>query len=431
MSVPHLKKGRGYVPDPAESVALQVSEAKGPPLLLLNTPTEIKLSTYSKRMVKPGARAGGRRGGTQRWVDMPFEHWFVAHTYHGDEFRDPEEFLKAKLASGLTLSVVVLTSNDATRIHSVVMGLRRVLQEMHPIADQIVVVDAASGDGTREIAQELGAEVYDASDILPQYGVLHGRGESTWKSLAVAKGDVIVWLDPRARRFHPSTALSLAGPLLRSPELQLVEAFSAVVDERKKPTAQFSPVDVSWGGFVIPRRDEVVGHAQVRVQALKPSDLDTLNVSQIAMLPPRTIFQVLCPALAGVISPFARDVAARRDALLDLPVFAGEAADVGVLLSVASEYGTNAVAQVELGYTQPAPPPQPGLRNAIELLQVMAGRLTDPEMRGDAERLVERVQREIEGKRTSGHSGTTGALLEVRALGPVQRPPMRGAMAES
>lgn len=427
MSVPPLKKGRGYVPNPAESLALQVSAAKGPPLLLLNTPTEIQLSTYSKRMVTPGTRAGGKRAGAKRWVDMPFEHWFVAHTYHGDEFRDPDEFVKAKLASGLTLSVVVLTSNDAMRIHSVIMGLRRVLQEMHPIADQIVVVDAASGDGTRDIARELGVEVYDAADILPLQGDLHGRGESWWKSLAVAKSDLIVWLDPRARRFHPSTALSLVGPLLRSPELQMVEAFAGVVDVRRNPTAEFSPVDVSWGGFVIPRRDEEVGHAQVRVQALKPSDLDALDASQIAMLPPRTIFQVLCPALAGVISPFTRDMTARRDVMLDLPVFAGDNAEVGVLLSVASEFGTNAIAQVELGHAQPAPPPQPGLRSAIDLLQVMARRLTDDDMRGHAERLVERLQREVEGKRTSSaEEGDTSRLFEVRALGPVQRPPMRG-----
>ena len=103
-----------------------------------------------------------------------------------------------------------------------------------------------------------------------------------------------------------------------------------------------------------------------------------MDASQIAMLPPRTIFQVLCPALAGVISPFTHDMAARRSAMLDLPVFAGDNAEVGVLLSVASEFGTNAIGQVELGHAHPAPPPQPGLRSALDLLQVMSRRLTDP-----------------------------------------------------
>ncbi len=429
MSVPPLKKERKYMPDAAQSLAVQVSAAKGPPLLLLNTPTEIELSAYSRRMVKPAARLGGRRTGTKRWTDMPFEHWFVAHTYHGDEFRDAEDFVKAKLASGLTMSVVLLTSNDGARIHSVLTGLRRVLQEMHPIADQLMVVDAGSGDGTRDTASELGVDVYDAEDILRLHGHLHGRGESLWKSLAVAKSDIIVWLDPRARRFHPGTALALAGPLLRDSSLQLVQAFRGVADEHRKPKTEFSPVDVSWGGFVIPRRDEEVGHAQVRVQALKPSDLEEMDASQIAMLPPRTIFQVLCPALAGVISPFTHDMAARRSAMLDLPVFAGDNAQVGVLLSVASEFGTNAIAQVELGHAEPSLPPQPGLRSALDLLQVMSLRLTDPEMRASAERLTERLQHAVEGKRThSAEEGDTGRLLEVRALGPVERPPARGVL---
>jgi hypothetical protein len=139
----------------------------------------------------------------------------------------------------------------------------------------------------------------------------------------------------------------------------------------------------------------------------------------VASLPPRTLFQVLCPSLAGVIAPFGRDVAARREAMLGLPVFAGESLELGLLLSVASEFGTNAIAQVELGEGRPAPPPAPGLRGAVELLQVMSRRLQDAGMRRYAERIAERLKDEMEGNRT------TSDVFEVRALGPVERPPMR------
>ncbi|MGA7732904.1 MAG: glycosyltransferase, partial [Chloroflexia bacterium] len=391
-----------------ESLGLQVSAAKGPPLLLLNTPVEMDLGAYNRQLrVREPGRGGRSRAGGGRWVDMPFEHWFVEHTFHGDEFRDPEECLRAKRASGLSMSVVVLTSNDAGRIHSVIMGLRRVLQELHPLADQIVVVDAGSSDGTVKIAREMGAEVYEAGEILAEQGDLHGRGESWWKSLAVATGDLVVWLDPRARRFHPSTALALAGPLLRVPTLRMVKAFAGVdggrqtADRgRKKPVEDFSPVDMSWGGFVVPRRSGGEAHPQVRVQALRPQDLEALDTGQVATLPPRTLFQVLCPALAGVIEPFGSDMAARREGMLGLPVFTGESLEVGLLLSVAAEFGTNAIAQVELGQGQPAPPPQPGLRGAVDLLQVMSRRLQDAGMRRHAERIAERLRREIEGKRT-------------------------------
>jgi glucosyl-3-phosphoglycerate synthase len=418
-----------------ESLALQVSAAKGPPLLLLSVPAAMDLRAYNRRLqARVSGRSSRGRAGSRQWADMPFEHWFVEHTFHGDEFKDPEEFLRAKRAGGLSMSVVVLTSNDGERIHSVIMGLRKVLQEMHPLADQILVVDAGSSDGTPERARDLGAEVYEASEILAEQGDLHGRGESWWKSLAVAKGDLVVWLDPRARRFHPSTALALAGPLLRLPTLQMVKAFGGTRAEGKKEKREsrrerddFSPVDMSWGGFVVPTRGENVAHPQVRVQALQPQDLESLDAGQMASLPPRTLFQVLCPALAGVIAPFGRDMAARRDAMVGLPVFTGESLDVGLLLSVATEFGTNAIAQVELGQGQPAPPPQPGLRGAGDLLQVMARRLQDAGMRRHAERIATRLAQEIEGKRNPAlaDGAVAARMFEVRALGPVERPPMQ------
>jgi glucosyl-3-phosphoglycerate synthase len=422
MGLPSPEDGGDHASAAASSVALRVSNAKGPPLLLLNTPASIDLAGYARKV-----RAGRSK---KRWVDMPFEHWFVEHTYHGDEFKDPEEFLKAKRASGVMLSVGILTSNDSKHIHSVLTGLKRVLVEMHPIADQIVVVDAGSTDGTVEIARGLGVEVFQSGEILPAQGDLHGRGECWWKSLAVLHGDIIVWLDPRARHFHPGTALSLAGPLLRVSTLQLVKAFGQTDTPDGPPRAarkkdDFSPVDMSWGGFVVPRRDSESPSDQVRVQALKPSDLASLSPVQIGMLPPRTLVQVLSPSLAGVVAPFSRDIAARREAMLALPVFAGENLDLGLLLSVAAEFGTNAIAQVELRHHQPGPPPAPGVRSAIDILQAMSYRLHDPGMRKYAAEITDHLQKELEGKRATPRSEGAASMFEVRALGPVERPPMR------
>ena len=52
--------------------------------------------------------------------------------------------------------------------------------------------------------------------------------------------------------------------------------------------------------------------------------------------------------------------------------------DLGLLLSVAAQFGTNAISQVELRQHQPAPPPAPGIRTAIDVLQALAIRLQDP-----------------------------------------------------
>jgi hypothetical protein len=159
--------------------------------------------------------------------------------------------------------------------------------------------------------------------------------------------------------------------------------------------------------------------SQVRVQALRPSDLASFSAAQIGMLPPRTLLQVLSPSLAGVVAPLSRDMAGRREAMMSVPVFAGENLELGLLLSVAAEYGTNAISQVELRNGRPSEPPPPGLRSAIEILEAMSRRLSEPAMRKNAAEIAERLQREIEGRR-----GASQGVFEVRALGPVERPPM-------
>lgn len=403
-------------------VTLGVAQQKGPPLLILRAYEPLDLAGYAHKV--------SARRSRKSWTDMPFEHWFVENTYHSDEYKDPADFVEVKRASGLTLSVGLLTSNDARHLRSEIMGLKKVLQEMHPIADQIAVIDAASTDETVEIARSLGIEVYRATDILPEQGAFPGRGESWWKSLAALHGDIIVWLDPRAVRFHPTTAIALAWPLLRVPTLRVVKAFDPMPHElktkrnkdRNEPDGErFAPVDMSWGGFVVPRREGGLFSSRIRVQALKPTDLEKLSAAQFSTLPPRGILQVLSPSLAGVMSPFGHDMAARRRSMLSLPTFTGDNFEVGVLLSVASRYGARAIAQVELRHAQPAPPPTPGLRNNIDLLQMLARRLEDPRMRQIAEEVVARLQREIEG---GVQVQDRDEIFEVRALGPVERPPI-------
>jgi glucosyl-3-phosphoglycerate synthase len=405
----------------ASTLPATVAAGTKAPILLLRTRETLDLAKY--------ARKEHARQVRNAWVDMPFEYWFVENTYHGDEFRDPDEFLKLKQATGLSISVGLLASNDARHLHSMITGLRRVLVEMHPLADQISVIDAGSGDETLEIARSLGVEAYSVPEILPDEGSLHGRGESWWKSLAVLRGDIVVWLDPRATRFHPSAALSLAGPLLRNANLQLVKAFSLAQPDPHGAPAPREPegrrgeglaaLDVSWGGFVVPKRDGAWPFARrIRVQALKPSDLAALSPAQFAALPPRTILQVLSSSLAGVVDPFGRDYAARRAAMMSIPVFTGPNLELGMLLSVAARWGSRALAQVELRHAQPSPPPQPGLRIALDVLQVLAHRLEDDQLAGIASELAARLQNELQGV------GGPGTGIEVRALNPVERPPM-------
>ncbi|MBF6614851.1 MAG: universal stress protein [Chloroflexi bacterium] len=425
---PHTGSGKSH----DAPIPLKVSQVKGPPLLLLRSPEPLDLAGY--------AREVRSRRPKRIKSDMPSEAWFVENTYDCDEFKDPVEFLKTKKATGFSLSIALLTMNDARHIHSIITGLKRVLVEMHPVADQIVVVDAGSDDGTVEIARDLGVEVYNAGEILPEEGVLHGRGESWWKSLGVLRGDIVVWLDPKARRFHPGAALSLAGPLMRVPTLRFVTAFAlsgskAKNEQSGKKREVANPLDgegfekhgLHWGEVAVPRRNGDALSEQIRVQSLRPSDLESMSATQIAALPPAAILQVLDPSLAGVISPFSRDVAGRRTAMLALPAFIGENFEIGLLLSAASKFGTRAIAQVELRHAQPAPSPQPGLRRSLDVLQLLAFRLPDARMRKVATEIGERVQRELQNKSAPAQSDPTGPLFEVRALAPIERPPHEGS----
>ncbi|HUP28437.1 MAG TPA: universal stress protein [Chloroflexia bacterium] len=404
-------------------VPLHVASEKGPPFLLIRRAGVIDLADYTRE-----ARSHrGRKGDG----DMPSERWFVENTYHGDEFKEPEEFLKLKQASGLSLSVALLTFNDAERLYSIITGLKRVLSEMHPIADQIAVIDAGSSDGSADVARSLGVEVYEAEDILPGQGALYGRGESWWKSLAVLKGDVLVWLDPGARKFHPSSAMSLAGPLLRSSSLMLVKAFGQAggVQGKRGAEAADEPEHegIEWGGSTMPRREGGTT-GRVKVQGLTLRDLLTLDAQALTALPPNTLLQALFPAVGGVIAPFGRDMAARRDAMLKMPALTGDNLEVGLLLSVASEFGARSVAQVELRHSVPQAGPQPGTRNTIEVLQVLGMRLRDPRMKQVALDLIAKLENGNGGRYV--HSAASGpAVVEVRALAPVERPAME--IAES
>jgi len=153
-----------------------------------------------------------------------------------------------------------------------------------------------------------------------------------------------------------------------------------------------------------------------------------LSAGEVAALPPSTLLQVFYPPLSGVIAPFSREMAGRREAMMALPAFTGENNDVGLLVSAALIYGTRAIAQVELRHARPAPPPPASIRSALDTLQVLEKRLPDSEARLYAAETVLRLQKEIEGSAASGASGSDNqAVFEVRALGPMERPPLAGA----
>jgi glucosyl-3-phosphoglycerate synthase len=176
--------------------------------------------------------------------------------------------------------------------------------------DEIVVVDAASRDGTAEVARRAGATVWQEAELLPAYGAVLGKGDAMWRALSVLAGELVCFLDADSDAFSSHFATGLLGPLVCERGISFVKGFY------RRPLA--------GGG-----RD---GDGGGRVNHLMA----------------RPALQVLYPELAEVRQPLAGEVAARRTLLEGLPFATGYGVEIAMLIDVWREHGLDAIAQVDL-----------------------------------------------------------------------------------
>ena len=69
------------------------------------------------------------------------------------------------------------------------------------LVDQVLVVDAASADGTAEVAARAGAEVRQQADLKSELGQVLGKGDAMWRALAAVRGEHVVYVDADTRDF--------------------------------------------------------------------------------------------------------------------------------------------------------------------------------------------------------------------------------------
>ena len=187
------------------------------------------------------------------------------------------------------------------------------LRSLDPLFDQILVIDAASADGTAEIAAAAGAEVHQESELLPEFGRVLGKGDAMWRALAVARGEVVVYLDSDTRDFSPHFATGMLGPLLCEPDVEFVKAF-------------FQRPYLSADGTELPA--------------------DGGRVTELAARP---LLSAFYPELAAFVQPLAGEVAARRSLLDRVPFATGYAVETAMLLGVRDALGgTERMAQIDL-----------------------------------------------------------------------------------
>lgn len=203
---------------------------------------------------------------------------------------------------------------------TVVLPAREVADTIAPIVetltaldliDQVLVIDAASQDGSGELARSLGAEVHQESELVSDLGPVLGKGDAMWRALSVSRGDVIVYMDSDTRDFQGHFVCGLLGPLLVEDGVEFVKAsFRRPFDG--EPTHR------------------------------------PLGAGRVTELTARPLFSAFYPELAAFAQPLAGEVAARRTLFERVPFACGYAVETSMLLHIRELVGVARMAQVDL-----------------------------------------------------------------------------------
>jgi len=242
---------------------------------------------------------------------MDVEQWLAQRTFHHSQFSDVARLVELKRAQGLTISLCLPALNEEKTIGREIRVLKRALMDHQPLLDQSLVVDSGATDHTRKIAARHGAEVHLADDHLPEMGPLRGKGENLWKSLYLAQGDILVWVDADIRNIHPKFVYGLVGPLLMYPEIGYVKAFY--------------------------RRPIRIG------RRLRPG-----GGGRVTELLVRPFLSLLYPDLSMLAQPLSGEYAGRRSLLERVPFLSGYPVEVGLLIDIEQRFGMQCIAQVDL-----------------------------------------------------------------------------------
>lgn len=260
--------------------------------------------------VRTSARTDGRaRRGLS--VDLAVSLWREQRRFRAEAF-GLAELSAAKQAT--TVSVVLPAKECADTVPRVIATAVAPAVEAG-LVDEVIVVDAASRDGTAERAAAAGAQVLQQDDLLPEHGPALGKGDALWRALDHTHGDVVCFLDADTADPHPHHLVGLLGPLLLHPEIALVK-----------------------GSFERPFRagTKTMAHEGGRVTEVMARPLLNLHV----------------PLLAGFDQPLAGEFGGRRDLLTGIPFPVGYGVEIAVLIDALRAGGLMSLAECHLGTRQ-------------------------------------------------------------------------------
>ncbi|MGD8990373.1 MAG: glucosyl-3-phosphoglycerate synthase [Desulfobacterales bacterium] len=239
-------------------------------------------------------------------------NWLDKNTFHYSDFKDLNRLVAEKEKKGLKISLCLPTLNEEKTIAKEIIIMKSELVTRYPLLDEIVVVDSGSSDQTREIARSYDADVYQASDILPQLEQFKGKGENLWKALYITKGDIIIYLDADIKNIHHRFAYGLLGPLLLYDDIKFVKAFYdrpiSIGKKKMRPTG---------GG----------------------------RVTELVIRP---LFSLFFPELTQLIQPLSGEYAGFREVFERIPFPIGYGVETSMNMDIYEKWGLDVMAQVDL-----------------------------------------------------------------------------------
>jgi glycosyltransferase involved in cell wall biosynthesis len=296
----------------------------------------IPIQRSSAVRVSTSARTHGR---AQRGLarDLALATWRARRSYAAAEF-PLSRLLDAKHA---TVALVLPAREVATTIGPI--ATRAAMLRDVGLLDEVVVVDAASTDGTAAVAAAAGLVVLQEDELSPELGPARGKGDAMWRAVRELDSEIIAFADTDSDDFGGSFLTGLLGPMICDDDIALVKGF-----------------------FQRPFRahDTLLAHGGGRVTELLARPLLNLHA----------------PDLAVFDQPLAGEVAARRALLEQIPFAAGYGVEIAMLIDAWRLVGLDRLAQVDLGIRQNRHQPLRDLSAmAYEVLVAAESRFSGPE----------------------------------------------------